>query len=196
MANYKDFLNWVDVNRFAKACYNISNSPGAQVLNEHSNRMLKEKFILGSLQECNHTKNIQWVDAIDYDLIFDQWNETVEVKTGDGPMYTEKKGLPKKFVEVKLKNIYESKANTRTTLDKTFDHLMIIQNSGTFAIGFVPFNIVEKHLVSLADGWKARIPFDKVTIVYTEDMRQHPVTWTTDLGPRPWIFDTLRKAGI
>ncbi len=193
---YNEFLNWVDVKRFAKACYNISNSDGAQVLNQHSNRMLKEKYLLGALQMCNHAKNIQLVDAIDYDLIFDQWNETVEVKTGDGPMYTEKKGLPKKFVEVKLKNIYESKANTRTTLDKTFDHLMIVQNSGTFAIGFVPFNIVEKHLVSLSDGWKARIPFDKVTMVYTQDMRQHPITWTTDLGPMPWIFDTLAKAGV
>jgi hypothetical protein len=195
--SYNDFLGWVNVKKFADDCYNISNSPGAQVLNEHSNRMLKEKYILGALQRRNHAKNIQWIDTIDYDLIFSHWNNaTVEVKTGDGPIYTEKKGLPKKFVEVKLKNIYESKANTRTTLDKTFDHLMIIQNSGTFAVGFVPFNIVEQHLVSLSDGWKARIPFDQVTIVYSEDMRQHPVTWTVDLDPRLMIDDKLEEAGV
>lgn len=194
--NYTEFLNWVDVKKFAEACNNISNSPGAQVLNEHSNRMLKEKYILGALRKCNHAKNIQWIDTIDYDLIFDQWNETVEVKTGDGPIYTEKKGLPKKFVEVKLKNIYESKANTRTTLDKTFDHLMVIQNSGTFAIGFVPFDIVKQYLVSLSDGWKARIPFDKVTIVYTQDMRQSPITWTVDLNPKLWVSDKLTEAGL
>ncbi len=194
--NYTEFLNWVDVKKFAEACNNISNSPGAQVLNEHSNRMLKEKYILGALRKCNHAKNIQWIDTIDYDLIFDQWNETVEVKTGDGPIYTEKKGLPKKFVEVKLKNIYESKANTRTTLDKTFDHLMVIQNSGTFAIGFVPFDIVKQYLVSLSDGWKARIPFDKVTIVYTQDMRQSPITWSVDLNPKLWVSDKLTEAGL
>jgi hypothetical protein len=194
--NYTEFLNWLDVKKFAEACNNISNSPGAQVLNEHSNRMLKEKYILGALRKCNHAKNIQWIDTIDYDLIFDQWNETVEVKTGDGPIYTEKKGLPKKFVEVKLKNIYESKANTRTTLDKTFDHLMVIQNSGTFAIGFVPFDIVKQYLVSLSDGWKARIPFDKVTIVYTQDMRQSPITWTVDLNPKLWVSDKLTEAGL
>ncbi len=195
--NYQDFLSWVDVSKFASACHNISCAPGSQILNEHSNRMLKEKYILGALRRCNHANNIQWIDTIDYDLIFTAWNNsTVEVKTGDGPIYTEKKGDPKKFVEVKLKNIYESKANTRTTLDKTFDHLMIIQNSGTFAIGFVPFDIVSQHLVSLSDGWKARIPFDKVAIIYTQDMRQKSVTWNIDLDPKLWVDKKLIEAGL
>lgn len=195
--NYKDFLDWVDVKKFAEACNNISNSPGAQILNEHSNRMLKEKFILGALSICNHKKNITWVDTIDYDLIFNDCNNaTVEVKTGDGPMFTEKKGILKEHVNVKLKNIYESKTNTRTTLDKTFDHLMIIQNSGTFAIGFVPFDIVSQHLVQLTDGWKAKIPSDKVTIVYQQDMRQLPINWNIDLNPRNWVIDKLTEAGL
>lgn len=195
-ADYKEFLKWVNVDKFAEACHNISNSDGAQILNKHNNRMLKEQFILGSLKKCNHAKNIQWVDAIDYDLWFDAWKEhTVEVKTGDGPMFTEKRGDPKKFVEVKLKNIYESKANTRTTLDKIFDHLMIVQNSGTFAIGFVPFEIVEKHLVSLTDGWKAKIPFDLVDVVYTKDMRSQSSSWDIDLDPKLWIDKILTEAG-
>lgn len=204
--NYYDFLTWVDMDKFAEACHNISGSPGAQILNEHSNRMLKEKYILGALRKCNHAKNIQWVDTIDYDLIFNDWisttvldetfPETVEVKTGDGPIYTEKRGDAKKFVEVKLKNIYESKANTRTTLDKTFDHLMVIQNSGTFAVAFVPFNIVSQHLVSLSDGWKARIPFEKVTVVYSKNMRELPITWTVDLNPKLWVSDKLTEAGL
>jgi hypothetical protein len=113
--NYTDFLNWVDVDEFADDCNNISNSPGSQCLNQHSNRMMKEKFILSSLKVNNHAKNIQLVDTIDYDLIFSNWvgnsaGSTVEVKTGDGPMFTAKRGNPKEFVEVKLKNIYESKA--------------------------------------------------------------------------------------
>ena len=194
--NYIEFLTWVDIDKFAEACHNISGSPGAQILNEHSNRMLKEKYILGALRKCNHAKNIQWVDTIDYDLIFDSWAETVEVKTGDGPIYTEKRGDAKKFVEVKLKNIYESKANTRTTLDKTFDHLMVIQNSGTFAVAFVPFSIVSQHLVSLSDGWKARIPFDEVTVVYSKNMRELPITWTVDLNPKLWVSDKLTEAGL
>jgi hypothetical protein len=197
MVNYNDFLNWVDVKKFASACNNISNAPGTQILNEHSNRMLKEKFILGSLAICNHKKNIKWIDTIDYDLIFTDWNNaTVEVKTGDGPMFTEKKGELKEHIQVKLKNIYESKANTRTTLDKTFDHLMIVQNSGTFAIGFVPFDVVSNHLVQLTDGWKAKIPSDKVTMIYQQDMRQLPVDWSVDLDPKLWVLDMLTKAGL
>ena len=193
--NYKDFLDWVDVEKFATACNNISNSPGAQILNQYSNRMLKEKFILGALSLYNYKKNITWVDTIDYDLIFTDWNNaTVEVKTGDSPMFTEKKGLLKKTIDPKIKNIYESKANTRTTLDKKFDHLMIIQNSGTFAIGFVPFDIVNQHLVQLTDGWKAKIPTDKVTIIHQQDMRQLPVNWTVDLNPNNWVFDKLTEA--
>lgn len=192
---YKVFLDWIDVEKFATACNNISNSPGAQILNEHSNRMLKEKFILGALSLYNYKKNITWVDTIDYDLIFTDWNNaTVEVKTGDNPMFTKKKGLLKKTIDPKIKNIYESKANTRTTLDKKFDHLMIIQNSGTFAIGFVPFDIVSQHLIQLADGWKAKIPSDKVTIVYQQDMRQLPVNWTVDFNPRNWVTDKLTEA--
>lgn len=195
--DYKDFLDWVDVSKFATACNNISNAPGAQILNEHSNRMLKEKFILGALKKCNHKNNIQWVDTIDYDIIFNDWNNaTIEVKTGDGPMFTEKKGNLKENVSVKLKNIYESKANTRTTLDKTFDHLMIIQNSGTFAIGFVPYSIVNQYLKQLTDGWKAVIPSDKITIVYRQDMRQLPINWTVDLDPKNWVSDMLTKAGL
>jgi len=194
LVNYKEFLQWIDVEQFATACNNISNSQGAKVLNEHSNRMLKEKFILGALRLANHKKNIQWVDTIDYDLTFDSWHgATIEVKTGDGPMFTTKQGLLKENIEVKLKNIYESKENTRTTLDKTFDHLMIIQNSGTFAIGFVPYSVASEHLVQLTDGWKARIPSDKVNIIYTKDMRDEPVNWDFNLDPKEWVLDTLSK---
>lgn len=202
---YKDFLNWVDIEKFAEACHNISNSSGAQILNEHSNRMLKEKFILGALVQCTHKNNIQWLDKIDYDMIFVDWGDsTVEVKTGNGPMYTEKRGDPKKHIEVKLKNIYESKANTRTTLDKTFDHLMIVQNTGTFAIGFVPFSTLTelredgkyKYINSLTDGWKARLPFDVVDIVYSKDMRNYPITWTVNLDPKLWVMDKLKEAGL
>lgn len=195
MVNYKDFLKWIDIDQFSTACNNISNSSGAKVLNEHSNRMLKEKFILGALRLANHKKNIQWVDTIDYDLTFDDWNgATIEVKTGDGPMFTTKQGLLKENIEVKLKNIYESKENTRTTLDKTFDHLMIIQNSGTFAIGFVPYSVASNHLVQLTDGWKARIPAEKVSIIYTKDMRNEPVDWKFNLDPKDWVLSTLSNA--
>lgn len=194
---YEEFLSWVHVDKFAEACNNISRSPGAQILNEHSNRMLKEKYILGALKKCNHKQNIQWVDTIDYDLIFNDWNNsTVEVKTGDGPLFTEKRGDPKKFVEVKLKNIYESKEGTRDTLDKTFDHLMIVQNSGTFGIGFVDTETVSKYLVKLTDGWKTKIPFDQVQIIVTKDMRDISTTWNIDLDPKIWVADKLVEAGL
>lgn len=198
MANYNDFLNWVDLPRFAKACHNISTSPKYQILNRHSNRMLKEQFILGALHLCNHAKNIQWVDTIDYDLIFDNWSDgnTVEVKSGDGPMFTEVKGLQKECVEIKLKNIYESKV-TRTNFNKQFDHLMIIQNTDTFAVGFTPYETAIKYLQpKLSDGWKTRIPFDEIQMVYTQNVRKDTPSFSEDANPRPWILDVLRKEGV
>jgi len=192
---YTDFLNWVDMDAFADSCHNISTAPGTIVLNKPSNRMLKEQFILSALQICNHAKNIQWVDKRDCDLIFDSWNNaTIEAKTKDGPMFTEKKGQSKKTVSVKLKNIHESSFKTqRTTLDKKFDHLMIVQNTSIFAIGFISYADVMNYLVPKRDGWMAEIPFDQLNIIYKQDMRSRKTEWTSDLDPKIWISPIVEK---
>lgn len=194
MNKYNEFLSWVNIDSLATACNNIAN---AGILNESSNRMMKEKFIIGSLIKSNHANNITWADARDYDLIFNDWTEDplIEVKTGNSPMFSPKTGKPKKFVTIKLKNVYESKTQ-RKTLDKEFDHLMIVQNQGFFSVGFVEYSTVLKKLRPVTDGFLVRLEHSDINIVFQKDMRAESKDWNIDLDPKNWVMDTLTKAGI
>ena len=190
---YNEFLNWINIDKFADACHNICNQ---KILNESTNRMMKEKFILGALQLCNHAKNISWVDERDYDIKFDAWTEgTVEVKTGNSPMFSPITGKNKKNIKIKLKNVYESKQQ-RLNLDKDFDHLMIIQIQGTFAVGFVDYATVKKNLKAVTDGFLVNLSHDDVNIVYKKDMSKEPMSWTIDLDPKIWVMAQLATAGV
>lgn len=177
--------------KFAGVCNEICH---ATVLNESTNRMMKEKFILGALQRCNTANNIEWTDERDFDVKFLAWNHTVEVKTGNEPMFSARTGRPKKQVSLKLKNVYESR-NQRKTLDKTFDHLMIVQIKGRFAVGFVDFATVNQHLVPLTDGFLVKMPFDAVEMIYEQDMRSIPATWNINFDPKNWVLNQLTAAG-
>lgn len=189
---YNEFATWVDMPKFARVCNEIAH---AQVLNESTNRMMKEKFILGALQRCNTVNNIEWTDARDFDVKFLNWTDsTVEVKTGNEPMFSAKTGKPKKQVSLKLKNVYESRSQ-RKTLDKTFDHLMIVQIKGRFAVGFVDFATVNKHLVTLTDGFLVKMPFSTVNMVYEQDMRSVNANWSIDFDPKNWVLTQLVTAG-
>ncbi len=193
MANYNDVLNWIDVNKFSKACHNICHQT---VLNESTNRMMKEKFIIAAMQLSNHAKNIDWADERDYDVKFTAWSDgEVEVKTGNEPMFSAKTGKPKKQISLKLKNVYESK-NQRTTLDKDFDHLMIVQIKGKFAVAFVDYATVKANLKQLTDGFLVKLTHDQINIVYEKDMRTEPTSWTIDLDPKTWVMARLVKAGV
>lgn len=190
---YTEFLGWVDTEKFAQACHNIAHQ---SILNESSNRMMKEKFILAALQLCNHKKNIDWVDARDFDIKFTDWQKPlVEVKTGNEPMFSVKTGKPKKNIKIKLKNVYESK-NQRTSLDKEFDHLMIVQNTGTFAIAFVDYATVLKNIQAVTDGFLLNLTHDDIEVVYQKDMRQENVTMTVNLDPKVWVISKLTEAGL
>lgn len=189
--NYKEFNTWVDMPKFAGVCNEICH---ATVLNESTNRMMKEKFILGALQRCNTANNIEWTDARDFDVKFQAWDQTVEVKTGNEPMFSARTGRPKKQVSLKLKNVYESRSQ-RKTLDKTFDHLMVVQIKGHFAVGFVDFATVNQYLVPLTDGFLVKMPFSAVNIVYEQDMRSVPATWNIDFDPKNWVLNQLTAAG-
>lgn len=191
--NYTDFLGWVDTEKFAKACHNISHQT---ILNESSNRMMKEKFILAALQLCNHANNIEWVDARDFDIKFTDWEKPlIEVKTGNNPMFSKKTGKPKKNIRIKLKNVYESKTQ-RTSLDKEFDHLMIVQNTGVFSVAFVDFDTVLKNIQAVTDGFMVNLTHDDLNIVYKKDMRQEQVSMTVNLDPKLWVISKLTEAGL
>lgn len=193
MTTYNDFLTWVNIQKFAKACHNIAQQG---ILNESSNRMMKEKFIIAALQLCNHAKNIEWVDARDFDVKFTDWEKPlVEVKTGNSPLFSIKTGKPKKNIKIKLKNVYESK-NQRTTLDKEFDHLMIIQNTGIFAVAFIDYKTVLKNLQAVTDGFLLNLKHSDIQIIYQQDVRQEPTTLTVNLDPKLWVISKLTEAGL
>ncbi len=148
------------------------------------------------MQLSNHKQNIDWTDERDYDVKFVDWaNGEVEVKTGNEPMFSVKTGKPKKQISLKLKNVYESK-NQRTTLDKDFDHLMIIQIKGKFAVAFVDYATVKANLKQLTDGFLVKLTHDQINIVYEKDMRNEPTSWTIDLDPKTWVVAQLKKAGV
>lgn len=187
---YKEFTSWVDVDKWNKICSEIYN---AKVLNESSNRMTKEKWILSALKLSNHKNNINWVDCYDYDVVFEEWAlGKVEIKTGNNPMFSKTMCKQKDIVKLKLKNIYESSYD-RTTLDKDFDHLMVVNLSPVFCVAFCDYATAYKHLTQLKDGFLTKIPMDELTIVYKEPNKSTQSKINFD--PKSVILGQLREAG-
>lgn len=189
--NYSQFLDWIEVDKWNDICSQVFN---AKVLNESSNRMTKEKWILAGLELSNHANNIDWVDCYDYDLMFNDWdNAKIEVKTGNDPIFSRAKGKQKDVVKLKMKNIYESSYD-RTTLDKDFDYLMIVQLSPVFAIAFADYQTVCDHLVQLKDGFLTRIPTNKLDIIYSKSTASNGSS-SIDFDPKSVIIKQLKEAG-
>jgi len=189
--NYSQFLDWIDVDKWNDICSQVFD---AKVLNESSNRMTKEKWILAGLELSNHANNIDWVDCYDYDLMFNDWNNAkIEVKTGNDPIFSRAKGKQKDVVKLKMKNIYESSYD-RTTLDKDFDYLMIVQLSPVFAIAFADYQTVCDHLVQLKDGFLTRIPTNKLDIIYSKSTASNGSS-SIDFDPKSVIIKQLKEAG-
>lgn len=189
--NYSQFLDWIEVNKWNDICSQVFD---AKVLNESSNRMTKEKWILAGLELSNHANNIDWVDCYDYDLMFNDWNNAkIEVKTGNDPIFSRAKGKQKDVVKLKMKNIYESSYD-RTTLDKDFDYLMIVQLSPVFAIAFADYQTVCDHLVQLKDGFLTRIPTNKLDIIYSKSTASNGSS-SIDFDPKSVIIKQLKEAG-
>ena len=189
--NYSQFLDWIEVDKWNDICSQVFN---AKVLNESSNRMTKEKWILAGLELSNHANNIDWVDCYDYDLMFNDWNNAkIEVKTGNDPIFSRVKGKQKDVVKLKMKNIYESSYD-RTTLDKDFDYLMIVQLSPVFAIAFADYQTVCDHLVQLKDGFLTRIPTNKLDIIYSKSTASNGSS-SIDFDPKSVIIKQLKEAG-
>lgn len=189
--NYSQFLDWIEVDKWNDICSQVFD---AKVLNESSNRMTKEKWILAGLELSNHANNIDWVDCYDYDLMFNDWNNAkIEVKTGNDPIFSRAKGKQKDVVKLKMKNIYESSYD-RTTLDKEFDYLMIVQLSPVFAIAFADYQTVCDHLVQLKDGFLTRIPTNKLDIIYSKSTASNGSS-SIDFDPKSVIIKQLKEAG-
>lgn len=187
---YSEFTTWVDMDKWNTICSEIFD---AKVLNESSNRMTKEKWILAALKLSNHKNNIDWIDCYDYDVIFQEWNlGKVEIKTGNDPMFSKTQCKPKDIVKLKLKNIYESSYD-RETLDKDFDHLMIVNLAPVFCVAFCDYATANRHLVQLKDGFLTKIPKEELTIVYKEPNKT--VQSKINFDPKSVIIGQLQEAG-
>jgi hypothetical protein len=187
---YEEFTSWVDMDKWNGICSEIYE---AKVLNESSNRMTKEKWILAALKLSNHKNNIDWVDCYDYDVIFQEWNlGKVEIKTGNYPMFSKTQCKPKDIVKLKLKNIYESSYD-REALDKDFDHLMVVNLAPVFCVAFCDYATANQHLVQLKDGFLTKIPKEELTIVYKETNLHKKSKINFD--PKSVILGQLQEAG-
>ena len=188
---YSDFIKWVDMDKWNSICSSVYE---AKVLNESSNRMLKEKYILAGLLLSNTSKNIKYVDLRDYDLLFKDWKlGTVEVKSGDYPMFSRKQFKPKSFVKLKLKNNYENK-HDRQELGKEFDHLMVIQLAPKFTIAFVDYATAIDNMITTKDGFISNIPIEKFDIVYC-DNRADPIS-NIEFNPMIFNSEQYKEAGL
>lgn len=187
---YNEFKKWVDLDKWNTICSEVFN---AKVLNESSNRMTKEKWILAALQLSNHKNNIEWVDCYDYDVIFKDWDlGKIEIKTGNDPMFSKVQAKPKDVVKLKLKNIYESSYD-RKTLDKDFDHLMVVNLAPVFCVAFCDYETANKHLVQLKDGFLTRIPHEELTIIHKAPSKS--VQSSINFDPKSVILGQLQQAG-
>lgn len=187
--NYLEFNLWVDLNKWQEICSQIYN---AKELNESGNRFTKEKWILGGLQKSLFEPNVDWVDKWDYDLVFKDWEKgNIEVKTGNETLFTST-GNNKKWCTIKLKNIYQSQYD-RLTLDKDFDHLMVV-NLKPFGIAFCNYEVAKEHLITCKDGFLTKIPFEKLDLVY-KNVNEIMVDKNIHFDPKHVILKQLTEAG-
>ena len=188
---YSDFIEWVDMDKWNSICSSVYE---AKVLNESSNRILKEKYILAGLLLANTSNIIKYVDLRDYDLVFKDWKlGNIEVKTGEYPMFSRKQFKPKSFVKLKLKNNYENKTD-RVELGKEFDHLMIVQLAPKFTIAFVDYATAIENMISVKDGFISNIPIEALDIVYCND-RAEPIS-NIEFNPMSFITEQYKKVGL
>ena len=85
----------------------------------------------------------------------------LEFKYVSNGLFTKMQKLPKKIVNVKLKNNLGS--HKGITVDHPADFYMIGQQD---AIAIISWKDIQNYLVAVPDGIEARIPFDKLSFIF------------------------------
>ena len=129
-------------------------------LNDRKDRFDKSDIIEQAVAVYSGDRLI-WVDLIGRDHVDPTRQFDLEFKYVSNGLFTKVQKLPKKIVNVKLKNNLGS--HKGITVDHPADFYMIGQQD---AIAIISWEDIEKYLVAVPDGIEARIPFDALSFIF------------------------------
>ena len=129
-------------------------------LNDRKDRFDKSDIIEQAVAVYSGDR-LAWVDLIGRDHVDSVTGFDLEFKYVSDGLFTKVKKLPKKTVNVKLKNNLGS--HKGITVDHPADFYMIGQQD---AIAIISWEDIKEYLVAVPDGIEARIPFDALSFVF------------------------------
>ncbi|MBC8429297.1 MAG: hypothetical protein H8D95_01780 [Candidatus Endolissoclinum sp.] len=132
-------------------------------LNDRKDRFDKSDIIEQAVAVYSGDR-LAWVDLIGRDHVDSVTGFDLEFKYISDGMFTKVQKLPKEFVNVKLKNSLG--VHKGTTIDHPADFYMIGQQD---AIAIISWEDIKDYLVAVPDGIEARIPFDKLSFIFTAE---------------------------
>ncbi len=145
---------------FDRNAYSTLISQVGTQLNDRKDRFDKSDIIEQAVAVYSGDR-LAWVDLIGRDHVDTETGFDLEFKYVSDGLYTKVRKLPKKMVNVKLKNNLGS--HKGITVDHPADYYMIGQQD---AIAIISWEDIEKYLVAVPDGIEARIPFDKLSFIF------------------------------
>ena len=129
-------------------------------LNDRKDRFDKSDIIEQAVAVYSGDR-LEWVDLIGRDHVDSVTGFDLEFKYVSNGLFTKVQKLPKKTVNVKLKN--NLGAHKGTKVSNPADFYMIGQQD---AIAIISWKDIKNYLVAVPDGIEARIPFDKLSFIF------------------------------
>jgi len=145
---------------FNRNAYSTLISEMGTQLNDRKDRFDKSDIIEQAVAVYSGDR-LAWVDLIGRDHVDSVTGFDLEFKYVSDGLFTKVQKLPKKIVNVKLKNNLGS--HKGITVDHPADYYMIGQQD---AIAIISWEDIKNYLVAIPDGIEARIPFDKLSFIF------------------------------
>ena len=145
---------------FNRNAYSTLISEMGTQLNDRKDRFDKSDIIEQAVAVYSGDR-LTWVDLIGRDHVDSVTGFDLEFKYVSDGLFTKVQKLPKKIVNVKLKNNLGS--HKGITVDHPADYYMIGQQD---AIAIISWEDIKNYLVAIPDGIEARIPFDKLSFIF------------------------------
>jgi hypothetical protein len=145
---------------FNRNAYSTLISEMGTQLNDRKDRFDKSDIIEQAVAVYSGDR-LAWVDLIGRDHVDSVTGFDLEFKYVSDGLFTKVQKLPKKIVNVKLKNNLGS--HKGITVDHPADYYMIGQQD---AIAIISWEDIKNYLVAVPDGIEARIPFDKLSFIF------------------------------
>jgi hypothetical protein len=179
-----EILKTIDWQKFHNLCLSIGKD-----LNDPQWRFLKATILESAVASYSNNQLIYVGDlAQGCDFIVTNLNLRIEMKYVEGGIFNGKKLSQKKTTsEIKLMN--SNGTNTHAGLPDTYsDYLLIVDLNGA---GLISKKILQNYIILGGDGIKAKIPVDKLSIVF----QPSDITGTIkkDLRIKENFMDTISK---